>query len=416
MVKSVQSRVLFIRSLRSFAAMVLMFALAAFSSLPGLAWAQGATASSASAAVSAKAEVLAPVDAPRVLERNVQIPNLPSDYQHKSVGDWLTVHYPRGTEVRLKDFLEGAEAYREQLTGSMRQNLLTKVEVRVARDWDDMARLAPVGWPPPKYAEAVAYSSLGLTLVSLSAPISYEGTNVKEALFHELAHVALYDATKGAQIPRWFNEGLAIFASGERVMARADVLGQATMTGTLIPLEKLDVNFPSDNREVSIAYAESGDVMRYLLRKGDEERFAALIARTAGGQPFDRALADAYGQDVRVLEHQWKESLGKKFGYSPLLGMSSALLGVVAAVSLIIAYMKKRKRNKVTLERWSAEEQAVSARLARQHELREQFEANQEELFARERVLGNPREDMVAAGTTQWVPSVEYDGQTHTLH
>ena len=46
---------------------------------------------------------------------------------------------------------------------------------------------------------------------------------------HELAHIALQDATLGHHVPRWFNEGFAIHASGESRYLRWKTLENATL-------------------------------------------------------------------------------------------------------------------------------------------------------------------------------------------
>jgi Peptidase MA superfamily len=350
-------------------------------------------------------ELDAPHDAPRIPVDVVALPPLPADYVTEQVEDWLTVHYPKGTEVRLRETLNELPAFRRALAARLRQPILEKVELRVTRHASDMTSMVPTSIPPPAYAEAVAYSSLHLVLVALTAPITFEGVNVREALTHELSHVALYDATLGKPGPTWFNEGLAIHVSGEKAMARATTLGQAVATRSLIPLDKLDRNFPSDNSEVSVAYAQAGDFVRYMFRQGDEERFASLIARVRNGQPFRTAMTDAYGYDLRVLETQWREGLEKKFSYMPLLSISSALLGVVGAVSLLLAWRKKRLRNKKTVANWEQEERAILAfRLQRE-----------QELLALERQLGEVQDKGDGVMTT-FVPTVEHDGERHVLH
>src|SRR6185295_14591095 len=113
------------------------------------------------------------------------------------------------------------------------------------------------------------YPKLRLVLISMMAPRGGDATDLDEVFRHELAHVALEDAVQGKHVPVWFNEGLAISLSGELAMARTKTLWSATLSGTLIPLADLDRSFPHENFEVSIAYAESADFMRFLSRKSD---------------------------------------------------------------------------------------------------------------------------------------------------
>jgi hypothetical protein len=120
-------------------------------------------------------------------------------------------------------------------------------------------------------------------------------------------------------------------------------------------LSDLDRSFPVENYEASIAYAESGDFVRFLLRDGDRLRFWTLIERVQTGQPFDRALADAYGTDLRKLEYQWREDIAKRYTFWPVL-FSGSLLWVVASGMLVVGYIRKKRRDRATLARWEQED------------------------------------------------------------
>jgi hypothetical protein len=250
-----------------------------------------------------------------------------------------------------------------------------------------------VGHPPPRYAVGVAYAPLHLVLVSLREPKTADATDLREVLKHELVHVALYDATQGHHVPLWFNEGLAVYASGESSLLRTRTLWDATLSKTILPLEDLDRGFPEENQQVSIAYAESADFVRFLLRDEDRARFGSLIERVRKGSPFDRALSDAYGDNVRKLEYQWREELDKRFSFWPVLTGSSMLWAGIMGV-LVIAYVRRRRKAKETLARWAKEEAEED----------------------RQRAVLVDANDSDALVMRRAVPAVQHDGRWHTLH
>jgi hypothetical protein len=227
-----------------------------------------------------------------------------------------------------------------------------------------MARLAPPDAPPPEYASGVAYNGMHFVLLSMLAPRGAEAVDLDEVFRHELAHVALEDAVLGKHVPVWFNEGLAIYLSGENPIPRTKTLWSATLSDTLLPLSDLDRSFPRDNFQVSIAYAESADFMRFLTRKSDRLRFAALIDRVREGQPFDRATAEAYGSDLRRLEFEWRGDLEHRFSVIPIL-TGGGLLWVLVIAALGFAYVRRRRRAKAILAQWEREEALEDARLAK---------------------------------------------------
>jgi len=349
--------------------------------------------------------VSAPRDAPLVLQPStIKVPVVPESYSEKDLG-WLHLRYVPSARERLEPALREADEMKSQLRDWFGYPILDHVEVRVARTPDEMAALAPEGLPPPEYATGVAYAPMHLVLLSLSAPeANAEAPDVKEVLFHELVHVALYDAVQGRHVPRWFNEGLAIHVSGEGALRRMRTLWDATLSRSIIPLSDLDASFPDSRYEVSVAYAESADFVRYLLRDPDRARFASLIERVRGGAAFDRALADAYGTDLRKLEFQWREEIAKRYTFVPML-TSGSLIWVLVFVVLAVGYAKKRKKAKATLEQWAREEAALDAAKAA--------------AAAAAAGVGVPASEIPAGGHGPYpsgLPKIEYEGRWHTLH
>jgi hypothetical protein len=354
----------------------------------------------------------APHDMPIVLAAGHAIPPLPGGYVTKDLG-WLELAYPARSEERVEGIVRDAEAVKAELTSTLGQPVLSRVTVRIAPTVADMARLAPIDAPPPDYAAGVAYHGMHLVLISMLAPRGAEAVDVDEVFRHELAHVALEDAVLGQHVPVWFNEGLAIRLSGELAMARTKTLWGATLSGTLIPLADLDRSFPRDNFDVSIAYAESADFMRFLTRRADRLRFAAMIDRVRGGQAFDRAVAEAYGSDLRRLELEWRSDLDHRFSVIPVL-TGGGLLWVLVIGALGAAYVRRRRRARAILARWEREEAIEDAMYARRVAAEEAAAARQE---APAGSAGAPPPSAAAAAAAGRVSvKIEHHGRWHTLH
>jgi hypothetical protein len=337
-----------------------------------------------------------PRDVPLVLRPEaLKVPVVPATYQQKDLG-WVRFAYVPSAHERVAPLVRDAEEIKARLTDELGQPVLDKIEVRVARTPEEMATLAPLDVPPPPYGSGVAYPELKLVLLTLSSPQSHQAVELDEVFRHELLHVALADAVAHHHVPLWFNEGLAIYESNEKPFDRTESLVRATLSGTLIPLADLDRSMPADNYDVGTAYAEAGDFVRFLMRRTDRQRFQAMIDRVRGGEAFERAIADAYGSDLRKLEYQWKEELSKRYAYLPFAAAGS-LVWVLAIGALVVGYVKRRRRTKATLARWEKEEAAIDAavRAAEEAEASPSFEQ-----------LAVPRE----------LPKVEHEGRWHTLH
>jgi hypothetical protein len=341
----------------------------------------------------------APRDVPEVSPSDVTIPLVPTSYVTRDLG-WLKFSYPPAAYERVDSLLRDADGIRAQLADMLGQQVLGHIEVRITPTFEEMRQLAPIGAPPPSYASGVAYPKLHLVLISMMAPRGAEATNLDEVFRHELAHIALEDATLGRHVPAWFNEGLAVGFAGENGLDRQKVLTTATINGTLLPLADLDRGFPANAMDVNIAYAQSVDFLRFLQARTDRLRFASTIERVRNGQSFDRAIGDAYGTDLRKLEFQWRSDVERRYSLIPLLAGGGILwVGVIGALGW--GFVKKRRRARAILARWAEEEAIEDAILAqRARDAAELPDADLARLSMRVRAAAK----------------VEHDGNWHTLH
>ncbi len=324
----------------------------------------------------------------------IVLPPLPVSYQVERLG-WWTLEYPASARDRVRPLVENANAWKAQLAADFGQDVLTQpIEVRVGRTWEDMTTLVPRELGVLPYAAGETFSSLRLVLLSMTEPSGGDATDFETVFHHELAHVALADAVAGRHVPLWFNEGLAIYESGEHPVLRMKELWDATLFRQLLPLADLDRAFPEHQGQVTIAYAESADVVRYLLRGKDRQRFVSLVERVRDGSPFDRALGDAYGTDVRKLEFQWREECAKRNTFAPMLA-SGSFVWVLAFGAMVLGYRRRKRDAQATLARWEREERQAAALAATPEE---------------ESPFTDPAR--VLAG----LPKIEHDGGWHTLH
>ncbi len=104
---------------------------------------------------------------------------------------------------------------------------------------------------------------------------------------------------------------------------------------------------------MSLAYAQSADFVRFLSRRDDHARFVRLLDRVAAGQPFEPAVSNAYGADLRRLEYQWKQDLARRM---PLWSIVGSLVSVLMVALFAAAWWKRRRSSKLVLARWEREE------------------------------------------------------------
>lgn len=124
---------------------------------------------------------------------------------------------------------------------------------------------------------------------------------------HELTHIVFDTASKNPyhEPPHWLNEGLAVYVSqgydaGDRSNVRA-----AIKDGTLMPLDGLTGQFPTDATGFTLGYAESVGAVDYLVRTYGKDALVKLIRSYADGRTDDEAFKAALGVDARAFSDGW---------------------------------------------------------------------------------------------------------------
>jgi len=285
---------------------------------------------------------------------------IPADFSRLDVG-WLVIDYHPSLAVSARRLSEVGAESRQELQALLGEPVLGKVTTRLGRTAGEMELLAPPGARLPKYAAGVAFSEQGLILLTDSPRHPGEQHDLGQAFRHELAHVALHEAVGRERIPRWFNEGFAVHTSGEAETARIQALWTATVADTLIPLARLGDSFPAGDTEASVAYAQSADLVRFLLKGDQEHRFTDLLQRLQAGQSFEHAISDAYGTTTFALERDWRRDLAKRYTFWPVL-FGGSLVWVLGLALLIWGYVKRKQRARQKMLVWAREEAAEDAR------------------------------------------------------
>lgn len=349
--------------------------------------------------------------------QTAQLPELPEELpkgyviEAKDRVRWI---YPTSATDEVAELQQAQPDIWNKVTQELGQEVAADLDIRVAIEPTDMRRLAG-GRPLPAYATGVALPHQGLILLSLTAPQTWMRPNMVQLLTHELSHVALYRAVAGGRVPRWFSEGVAIHQAGERSLARIRTLWMGALAGKLMRADQLSGAFPKDHHEVALAYAQSADLVRYLLEGTDDrKRFGDLISKLRDGETFTDAVASAYHVDLGYIEREWRNEITGRYGRWP-----SALAGLtgiwsIGALLLVVGFVRTRRQHHRTLAQWQAAEAEAAARLTRQR--RAHAEASRTPATGTNRVdevfdrLADSRRNPAE------IPTIEHEGRNYTLH
>ncbi|GAB5548088.1 MAG: hypothetical protein SangKO_078480 [Sandaracinaceae bacterium] len=345
------------------------------------------------------------------------LPDAPDDYGAERRGD-VRWEFPAQAADVAHELQEVYEEHWSRLAEELGGDTEGPLTIRIGRNPEEMSALAPLGAPPPAYASGVAYPARGLILLTLAAPETWQRPDVDSVLVHELSHIALHRAVDGNPIPRWFSEGVAIHQAQEKSLERTRALWGGTVGGRLMPFERLERGFPSNPHAVNLAYAQSADFVRWLrARDSGERKFREVIRRLRDGQSFQTALERTYSITMTELEEQWHASLSERFQALPLL-VGSGTLWVLAAFLIVLAYARRKHKDRAKMEEWDEEERTADAAAHALIAARSAAhttagpsptmpEGEHEVLYV---MPPEPRT------SESGIPTVEHDGRSHTLH
>jgi len=135
----------------------------------------------------------------------------------------------------------------------------------------------------------------------------------ESTMAHELGHIILHQITfncVGSALPRWLDEGFATYSEGVLDDKQQLLLDTARDQDKLHSLQTLSSSFPNNSIQASLAYAQSGQVVTYLIETYGQEKINALFQTIQTGQPHNQALQTVYGFDTQDLDNEWRITLG----------------------------------------------------------------------------------------------------------
>lgn len=267
--------------------------------------------------------------------------------------DLFRIEYPKGEErlaaTTMKNLEDVIATWRRRLDAGKKP-----IMVYICASPAEFASRA--GFSPPSEVGGVAHSEDGIIVLrtpdQLTNPKYYPGV-----VRHELVHVLLARNTDLTHLPRWLNEGIAMHISGEYRWNSSFHVARMYMTESLYSYEELLEHFDISQHERPFGdlYAQSLSMTAYLYDRVGEDAFWEMIYALREND-FPEALAETANMTPGELWDAWHRSLWKTAVISTVV--SGFGVFHLMAVLVIVAYMRKRRRNRAVLKRWDREEAA----------------------------------------------------------
>lgn len=135
--------------------------------------------------------------------------------------------------------------------------------------------------------------------------------DAEPTLAHELSHIVVGLATDNpyADLPRWLDEGLAMYAEGALPPDNAAALERAIRRDELLSVRSMS-SYTGQADLVDLYYGEAYSIVDYLLQTYGREKMTELLEVFAQGARQEDALLQVYGFGLDELDTRWRASLG----------------------------------------------------------------------------------------------------------
>ena len=128
---------------------------------------------------------------------------------------------------------------------------------------------------------------------------------------HELSHLVIGLATDNpyTDLPRWLDEGLAMYAEGKLPSGNRVALDQAVKEDALLSIRSM-TSYSGRAEQIDLFYGEAYSVIEFLLDEYGRDSMRELLAVFSEGTRQEEALQRVYGFGLDDLDTRWRASLG----------------------------------------------------------------------------------------------------------
>lgn len=261
----------------------------------------------------------------------------------------------------LLDAEEGQEAAAREIESMSPELLATARELTGLPDFGGPVRIylrsesSTEARRSPEWVAGYARGATGEVVLFPARGRSWPNRSLTGLLVHELTHVLVARATGNRPVPRWFNEGVAMAASGAVTMeGQTRFLFERLRTGE-VPLAQLDLWFQRGPGDVRRAYAVAGAFVQEVIRRHGTGAVADILREVRTGTPFPQAYRRVTGESLATAEAAfWEARGGFLERYVPFL-TSSLALWMFGALLVLVALWRRRQKTKRLEETWEAQ-------------------------------------------------------------
>lgn len=247
-----------------------------------------------------------------------------------------------------------AETYGDQLIADIGLSPSDTIRMHIAETLDAFRTFTPGAIPD--WGEGYAVPDWNL-IVLKSPRITGSVDNLSEVVIHELAHILLHNAMRSADIPRWLDEGFAMYSARTWDIWDRAALMAAVLSDNLIPLSAVHAVNTFPDRKAQLAYQESALAVQFIIQEYGREGLRDLLLHLRATGSINQAFRNAFGISVVQFEDAWYAYMQQTYGWNAIPSEAvSLVIGPLFVVLFALSYITMRYRRRQTLKRWEQEE------------------------------------------------------------
>ncbi|KPJ58153.1 MAG: hypothetical protein AMJ42_03810 [Deltaproteobacteria bacterium DG_8] len=284
----------------------------------------------------------------------IPIQALSPDYQKISTGyfDFYFTEYDRNV---VEGLARESDRIAEKVMSDLGVESKGMIKVYITME-NEFQKVPSYHSAIPDWVSGVAYHKLSLIVIKSPRAIKGVHYDLRKTFIHELTHVLLGSTFEDDEhIPRWLNEGVAMYESREWSFTRVSTITQAVLTDSLLPLSEITHAFPMERKKAELAYCQSFYLISFLITKYGREKLHRFIRYYSKERMLEEALLKVYSMNQRQLEEKWQSYLKTRFSWIPIITSTGTLWFLITLI-FICGYIRKKRRMIVTLKQWKEEE------------------------------------------------------------
>ena len=190
----------------------------------------------------------------------------------------------------------------------------TQVQMFIYGSHDDLMKSLSAG--AQEWTGGQDFPEYGVVVIGVEpSELEWGKGATTHELTHQVIHQKIRSALGGLSLPRWLDEGLAVYY--ETIPGTLDTqfsipLKRAIQNDTLVPMRTIAGNFPSDSQAANLAYAQSFSMVDFIYRHFGKAKMADLLQEIKIGGAFDDISIKVLGVDTDGLENLWRADIGAK--------------------------------------------------------------------------------------------------------